>query len=95
MKKPKKLSKDPNKRALEIVNLSTEEEEQPQEPTPTKEERATEEQHSEKTAIQQYLAEIGRKGGLKGGKARADKLTPEQRKEIAKKAAKSRWSKKK
>ncbi len=28
---------------------------------------------------------LGRLGGLKGGKARADKLTPEQRKEIAKK----------
>ena len=33
------------------------------------------------------------KGGLKGGKARADKLTPEQRKEIARKAAKTRWGK--
>lgn len=32
-----------------------------------------------------------RKGGLKGGKARADKLSPEERTEIAKKAAKSRW----
>lgn len=35
---------------------------------------------------------LGRKGGLKGGKARATKLTPEQRSEIAKKAAKARWS---
>jgi hypothetical protein len=34
---------------------------------------------------------LGRKGGLKGGKARAAKLTPEQRSEIAKKAAQSRW----
>jgi undecaprenyl pyrophosphate synthase len=34
---------------------------------------------------------LGRKGGLKGGKARAEKLTPEQRSEIAKKAAASRW----
>ena len=34
---------------------------------------------------------LGRKGGLKGGKARAEKLTPEQRKEIARKAAQSRW----
>jgi hypothetical protein len=32
-------------------------------------------------------------GGLKGGKARAEKLSPEQRKEIVKKAAQSRWSK--
>ncbi len=31
------------------------------------------------------------KGGKKGGKARADKLTPEERSEIAKKAAAKRW----
>jgi hypothetical protein len=37
---------------------------------------------------------LGRLGGLKGGKARANKLTSEQRKEIAQKAAKSRWNKK-
>lgn len=37
---------------------------------------------------------LGRLGGLKGGKARADKLTPERRKEIAQKAAQKRWSKK-
>jgi len=36
---------------------------------------------------------LGHKGGLKGGKARAEKLTPEQRSEIAKKAATARWSK--
>jgi hypothetical protein len=35
---------------------------------------------------------LGRRGGLKGGKARAAKLTPEQRSEIAKKAAAARWS---
>ncbi len=34
---------------------------------------------------------LGRKGGLKGGRARADKLTPEQRSEIARKAARARW----
>jgi hypothetical protein len=34
---------------------------------------------------------LGRKGGLKGGAARAAKLTPEQRSEIAKKAAAARW----
>ena len=34
---------------------------------------------------------LGRLGGIKGGKARAEKLTPEQRSEIAKKAAKARW----
>lgn len=31
----------------------------------------------------------------KGGKARADKLTPEQRKEIARKAVQARWAKRK
>lgn len=36
---------------------------------------------------------LGRLGGLKGGKARASKLTPEQRKEIVKKAAQKRWEK--
>jgi hypothetical protein len=33
----------------------------------------------------------GRLGGLKGGQARAEALSPEQRKEIAKKAAAARW----
>jgi len=37
---------------------------------------------------------LGRLGGKKGGPARAAKLTPEQRKEIAKKAAAARWSSK-
>jgi hypothetical protein len=35
--------------------------------------------------------ELGRRGGLKGGKARAEKLSPERRKEIAKQAAEKRW----
>ncbi len=34
---------------------------------------------------------LGRLGGLKGGKARADSLTPAKRKAIAKKAAAARW----
>jgi hypothetical protein len=73
----KPLPKDANKRAFEIMKLSTEEpEEQP-----------------ERSEISKYLSEIGRKGGLKGGKARAEKLTAEQRKEIATRAAKKRWEK--
>lgn len=36
-------------------------------------------------------AKAGKLGGLKGGDARAKKLTAEQRSEIAKKAAKKRW----
>ncbi len=34
---------------------------------------------------------LGRLGGLKGGKARADRLTSERKVEIAKKAAEKRW----
>jgi len=34
---------------------------------------------------------LGRLGGLKGGKARAKRLSAKQRKEIAKKAARMRW----
>ena len=34
---------------------------------------------------------LGRKGGLKGGVARAQKLTAKRRSEIAKNAAKARW----
>lgn len=37
---------------------------------------------------------LGRLGGLKGGRARAKKLTQEQRSEIARKAAVARWNKK-
>ena len=37
---------------------------------------------------------LGKLGGLKGGKARAEKLSPEQRSEIGKKAAQSRWKNK-
>lgn len=36
---------------------------------------------------------LGRLGGLKGGKARAESLSKERRRAIAKRAAKSRWSK--
>ena len=86
MKTPKKpLPKDPNKLAFEIMRMSTEEPEPtPEEPKP-----------DERSEVSKYLAEIGRKGGLKGGKARAEKLSPEERKEIAKKAAQKRWTVKK
>jgi hypothetical protein len=36
---------------------------------------------------------LGRLGGLKGGKARAESMTPAKRKAIAKKAAAARWNK--
>jgi hypothetical protein len=68
----KKLPRDTNQRAAEIVRLSTEE--------PIQNETVT-----------AYLSAIGRKGGLKGGKARAKKLTEERKSEIASKAANARW----
>ena len=36
--------------------------------------------------------ELGRRGGVKGGRARAESLSPKQRSEIAKKAADARWA---
>jgi hypothetical protein len=50
-------------------------------------------QIEEEPKPEQDMKALGRKGGLKGGKVRAEKLTPEQRKEIAQKAAKTRWQK--
>jgi hypothetical protein len=38
-----------------------------------------------------HAVALGRAGGLKGGKARAKSLSPDKRKEIAKRAAKTRW----
>jgi hypothetical protein len=41
-----------------------------------------------------YAAALGRLGGLKGGRARARRLTAERRTAIARKAARARWRKK-
>ena len=38
--------------------------------------------------------ELGRRGGLKGGKARSESLSPARRKAIARRAARARWGKK-
>jgi len=73
----KKLPKDPNQLAAEIVRRSTEE--------------ANDEPRL--NPIREYLADIGRKGGLKGGSARAKSLSKKRRSEIAKNAAKARWNK--
>lgn len=51
-------------------------------------EQATDEAHIVKNPA---AVALGRLGGLKGGKARAEKLSPERRKEIAVKAASARW----
>ena len=42
-----------------------------------------------------HAVALGRLGGLKGGAARAAKLAPKKRSQIAAKAAKTRWDKKK
>lgn len=43
--------------------------------------------------IKQLAKELGRRGGLKGGHARAKSLTAKERKDIARKAAQARWKK--
>lgn len=45
--------------------------------------------------IKAAAAALGRKGGLKGGKARAEKLTEERKIQIAKQGAEARWKHKK
>ena len=53
---------------------------------------ATEEQPTEREKNPHAVA-LGRLGGQRGGKARAERLTPAKRSEIARAAAKSRWGK--
>ena len=76
----KKRPRDANQLAKSIVDIATGEVED-RTPTP-------EEQGKDPAAVS-----LGRRGGLKGGKARAAKLTPTERAEIARKAARSRWEK--
>ncbi len=56
--------------------------------------QATAEPESPKPEKNPAAVALGRLGGLKGGKARAEKLSEKKRKEIAMKAAQARWSKK-
>ena len=79
----KKLPKDPNQLAAEIVRLSTED-------LTTQVGKL-----AVPLSISQYLSKIGKKGGLKGGKARAKKLTAKKRSQIARQAARARWEPKK
>lgn len=44
--------------------------------------------------VQVAARELGRRGGLKGGAARAAKMTPEERSESARTAAAARWLRK-
>jgi hypothetical protein len=50
-------------------------------------------EQEEKPAKNPAAVALGRLGGLKGGKARAEKLSAKKRVEIAKKAAAMRWRK--
>ena len=71
----RKRPRDPNQLGKLIVDLATGE--------------ATEADPNE--GKNPAAVELGRKGGLKGGKARAAKMTPEERSSAAKKAAEARW----
>lgn len=57
------------------------------------EQATSETEDTNKVEKNQAAVALGRLGGLKGGKARADSLTAERRKEIAAKAAAKRWKK--
>ena len=78
MAKKVKLPTDLNKKAFSIVQIATGE---------------TEETPNETQPKNEAAVALGRLGGLKGGKARAESMTPERRKEIARKAAAKRWNK--
>jgi hypothetical protein len=79
---PKRSSKipssDPIVAAFEVVEKLTGGTRSPRKPRPAQKNAAA--------------VSLGRLGGLKGGKARAAKLSPEQRSEIARRAAAARWS---
>ena len=79
---PKRSSKreDTNEAAFRVVSQATGEKAEQPEPEPPSPE-----------TVSAVMAAMGRKGGLKGGKARAANLTPAKRKAIAKKAAAARW----
>lgn len=85
---PKRSSKKPPSDisliAHRIIEQTTGE---PLTPKPTKEIKPAKEKNPAAVAL-------GRLGGLKGGKARAESLSAKKRKEIATKAAKARWEKK-
>ena len=76
----KKRPRDAAQLAKFVVDVATGEIED-REPTP-------EEQGKDPAAVS-----LGRRGGLKGGKKRAEEMTAERRTEIAKRAAEKRWSK--
>lgn len=83
--KKKTPPKDVNVTAFEILQALTG---QPADEEPTKKKKSADPKKNPAAVA------LGRLGGLKGGKARAESLTPKQRQAIAKKAATSRWKNK-
>lgn len=79
MAKKAKRSTDVNQKAKNIVDIATGEIEDTITPDQAK----------------SIAAQLGRLGGLKGGKARAAKLSEKRRSEIARAAARARWDYKK
>lgn len=77
---PKRLSKDINQAAFQMVRRST----------GTEESRPSRISQDE---ISRVMAAMGRRGGKIGGKRRLATMTAEQRSEAAAKAAKARWGK--
>lgn len=72
----RKRPRDPNELAKQLVNEAT----------------GAEPKYHPDDGKNPAAVALGRKGGLKGGKARATKMTPEQRSEAARKAAAARWA---
>jgi hypothetical protein len=85
----KKLPRDSNSLAARIVAISTGQPE-PDITGNRKNREPTVSTQPEKEKNPAAVA-LGHLGGLKGGKARAEKLSASQRKKIAKEAAKARW----
>lgn len=90
----KKLPRDPNALAARIVAMST------GQPLPGDLQAMTGAQTgnppilAEKAEKNPAAVALGRLGGLKGGPARAEKLSKKRRKAIGKKGAEARWKKK-
>jgi hypothetical protein len=78
-----KRPRDPNQLAKWVVEQSTAENIPAVQPVPIP------------SDLSQYMAAMGRKGGMVGGKRRLVTMTPAQRKKAAQKAAAARWGKKK
>lgn len=84
----KEKPKDINELASQIVEEATTDKNGGEESEKDKPEKESKEEGKNP-----HAQALGRLGGLKGGKARASKLSPERRREIARKAAKARWKK--